>query len=312
LQFCVLLKVIIHRNRYPEPYLIAPPFREADVRNCSACPAGSSASGYQFAPGQFCTARCIALGKPTELVAIAPLDHRHPSQGVSVTFGGGDGGREMTYNVRCKPGTSLAPAATQPSLLHYVVEFEGDAGCGKTLTSGCPAPPPLAKPTPAQLAWSDMEIGALIHFNMATTGSCSTDPSTFNPTKLDTDQWVEAFESFGVREAVLVAKHGCGFVTWPTKAKMPDGTTYNYSVASSSWEGGKGDVLASFKSSCLKKGIGVGYYYSLGSNGYTSRLKLSAAELEAIEIQQMTELWTTYGNNGNLTEIVSPALRFPQ
>ena len=51
----------------------------------------------------------------------------------------------------------------------------------------------------------------------------------------------------------------------------------------------------------MKKGIGVGYYYSLGSNGYTSRLKLNATELEAIEVQQMTELWTTYGNNGNLT-----------
>ena len=31
-----------------------------------------------------------------------------------------------------------------------------------------------------------MEIGALIHFNMATTGGCSKDAATFNPTKLDT------------------------------------------------------------------------------------------------------------------------------
>ena len=61
----------------------------------------------------------------------------------------------------------------------------------------------------------------------------------------------------------------------------------------------------------MKKGIGVGYYYSLGSNGYTSRLKLNATELEAIEIQQMTELWTTYGNNGNLTELVSPGCPHP-
>ena len=230
-------------DSYPEPYLIAPPFRQADVSNCSACPSSGHASGYQFAPGHFCTARCIALGLPTQLAAPPqPLDSAHPSQGVSLTFGGGDGGREMTYNVRCKSGAPLAPAAAQPSLLKYVVEFEGHAGCGKKLTSGCPAPPPLAKPTPEQLAWSDMEIGALIHFNMATTGSCSPDPSTFNPTKLDTDQWAESFEAFGVREAVLVAKHGCGFVTWPTKAKMPDGSTYNYSVASSSWQGGKGDA----------------------------------------------------------------------
>lgn len=83
-------------DSYPEPYLIAPPFREVDISNCSACPPGSVASGYQFAPGHFCSARCIALGKPAELVATAPLDHRHPSQGVSLTFGGGDGGRKVT------------------------------------------------------------------------------------------------------------------------------------------------------------------------------------------------------------------------
>eukprot|EP01043_Picozoa_sp_COSAG02_P075440 COSAG02_NODE_15559_length_1160_cov_1.256362_2_plen_151_part_01 len=40
-------------DSYPEPYLIAPPFREVDISNCSACPPGSVASGYQFAPGHF-------------------------------------------------------------------------------------------------------------------------------------------------------------------------------------------------------------------------------------------------------------------
>ena len=42
---------------------------------------------------------------------------------------------------------------------------------------------------------------------------------------------------------------------------------------------------------------------SLGSNGYAKRLGLTPAQLQAVEIQQMTELWTTYGNGGNLTEI---------
>ena len=90
---------------------------------------------------------------------------------------------------------------------------------------------------------------------------------------------------------MLVAKHGCGYVTWPSKATLPDGSEYNYSVAHSTWRGGKGDVLGDFKTSCLKKGsesskrsppvvslssdteplaptVGVGYYYSLGSNNY--------------------------------------------
>ena len=150
-----------------------------------------------------------------------------------------------------------------------------------------------------------------IHFNMATSGgsiatggSCSKNPSTFNPTKLDTDQWVASFTAFGAREAVLVAKHSCGFVTWPSNATMPDGSRYNYSVASSSWREGKGDVVASFKASCLQAGLGVGYYYSLGDNSYTKGLRLTAKQLEVIELQQMRELWSgEYGNGGNLSEI---------
>ena len=49
-------------------------------------------------------------------------------------------------------------------------------------------------------------------------------------------------------------------MTWPSIAKLPDGGSYNYSVAYSKWKNGKGDVLASFKSSCLKRDLGVGYY----------------------------------------------------
>jgi hypothetical protein len=74
---------------------------------------------------------------------------------------------------------------------------------------------PLPKPTAEQLAWQEMEIGALVHFNMATYapagtrpgGVCSPDASTFNPALLDTDQWADSFAAFGAREAVLVVKH---------------------------------------------------------------------------------------------------------
>ena len=32
----------------------------------------------------------------------------------------------------------------------------------------------------------------------------------------------------GAKEAVLVAKHGCGFALWPSNATEPDGSRYNY------------------------------------------------------------------------------------
>lgn len=58
---------------------------------------------------------------------------------------------------------------------------------------------------------------------------------------------------------MLTAKHGCGFCLWPTKAKLPNGTTYGYSVGG---PGGIGvDVLKMFQDSCNKAGLGHGFYY---------------------------------------------------
>ena len=53
-------------------------------------------------------------------------------------------------------------------------------------------------------------------------------PSSFAPTSLDTDNWAASMTALGVKEAVLTAKHGCGFAIWPTHAKLPNGTRYPY------------------------------------------------------------------------------------
>lgn len=67
------------------------------------------------------------------------------------------------------------------------------------------------------------------------------------------------------------------------------------------------DVLGAYVKSMEKAGIGHGFYYSLGANFYLqqgqaagSGPNVSAAEFQAIEIYQLTELWTKFGN---LTEI---------
>ena len=104
---------------------------------------------------------------------------------------------------------------------------------------------------------------------MATTRNCS-DPDAFAPARLDTDQWVASFEAFGAREAVLVAKHACGFCTWPSNATLPDGSRYPYSTAFSAWRGGTGDVVAAFVESVTRAGLGAGYYYSLHQLARTS------------------------------------------
>ena len=69
--------------------------------------------------------------------------------------------------------------------------------------------------------------------------------------------------------------------------------------------GGRGDVVQRFVDSCNRAGIGVGFYYSLGSNNYAESKGWSPEELQAVERQQLAELWGRYGNraNGGLTEV---------
>jgi alpha-L-fucosidase len=177
----------------------------------------------------------------------------------------------------------------------------------------------LPLPTPQQLAWQKGEIMALVHFNMATffkNGDPGCDasnwkesqkPSSFAPSSLDTDNWAAAMAHLGVHEAVLTAKHGCGFAIWPTQAKLPNGTAYSYHSDV--------DVLGQFSASMAKAGIGHGFYYSLTNNFFLNvgghvahgthgalpgQVPVTQAEFEAIAVQQVGELWANYGN---LTEM---------
>ena len=62
------------------------------------------------------------------------------------------------------------------------------------------------KPSPAQLAWQDLEIGVILHFSTNTFldrewGDGTASPSTFNPSHVDTDQWMKAAKSGGAKYA---------------------------------------------------------------------------------------------------------------
>jgi len=116
------------------------------------------------------------------------------------------------------------------------------------------------KPSPAQVHWQDLEIGVIIHFGTNTFlnrewGDGTASPSVFNPTHVDTDQWMEAAKSAGARYAVLVAKHHDGFALWPTAQT-------DYSVKHSPWLNGKGDLVRMASDSAHKAGLGFGVYLS--------------------------------------------------
>ena len=129
----------------------------------------------------------------------------------------------------------------------------------------------LSKPTPPQAAWHDMELGMFIHFDLFTwypeynfrSWQHLTSPETFQPAKLDTDQWIEAAVGMGARYAVLVARHCLGFSLWPTDV---DG--YSHSVKHTSWGNGKRDVVGEFVQSCRKYGIKPGIYCNMHANEY--------------------------------------------
>src|ERR1700742_4864730 len=85
-------------------------------------------------------------------------------------------------------------------------------------------------PAPYQTAWQDLEIGVIIHFSTNTFlnrewGDGTASPSTFNPSRVDTDQWMQVAKSGGAKYAVLVAKHHDGFALFPS-------THTDYSVKS--------------------------------------------------------------------------------
>ena len=158
-------------------------------------------------------------------------------------------------------------------------------------------------PTPSQLEWADAEIGVIIHLDINIYSPDSfnyrrkeTLPplQVFNPSNLNTDQWIKAAHDAGAKYAVLVAKHGTGFCLWPSKV-------HNYPVGGTPWKNGKGDIVGDFIKSCKKYGVRPGIYYSTGSNtfyGVHNDNFFSAnarKEFNKMMLAQLTELWTQYG-----------------
>jgi len=116
------------------------------------------------------------------------------------------------------------------------------------------------RPSPQQIDWQDLEFGVIIHFSTNTFldrewGDGTAGPSVFNPTQFDPDQWMKAIRDSGARYVVLVAKHHDGFCLWPT------GQT-DYSVKSSPWKSGKGDVVGDVARAARKYGLKFGIYLS--------------------------------------------------
>lgn len=172
-------------------------------------------------------------------------------------------------------------------------------------------PQKLARPTLQQLAFQDFELGVFIHYSIDTYAekgklSGSTPASAFNPTALNTEQWILAAKAMGATYVVLTARHEQGFCLWPTK-------TTDYSIKSSPYKNGKGDIVKEFVEACRKHNLKVGLYtapwidshweidntgYKGGETGNINKLDDPVLYEKALqkEKEQIRELMTNYGS----------------
>jgi len=110
-------------------------------------------------------------------------------------------------------------------------------------------------------------------------------PKIFNPSELDTEQWMEAAVAMGMKEICLTAKHAGGFTMWPSKH-----TPYGVH-GSTSFRGGKGDILKEFVQSAKKWGIKVCYYNNPMTDGFLTQVaRLNEEQYMAAQKGILTEL----------------------
>ncbi len=147
-------------------------------------------------------------------------------------------------------------------------------------------------PAPYQVAWQDLEFGVILHFSTNTFldrewGDGTASPATFNPSHFDPDQWMRAIRASGAKYVVLVAKHHDGFCLWPTQQT-------DYSVRTSPWQGGKGDVVGDVARAARKYGLRFGVYLSPWDR-HEPKYKDNAA-YDAYYNAELEELASRYGD----------------
>lgn len=125
----------------------------------------------------------------------------------------------------------------------------------------------IVKPSPHQLKWHESELGVIFHYDLHvfdgrkyTQGENRIEPiedyNIFNPTELDTDQWVRSAKAAGAKYAILTATHETGFALYQSKVNP-------YSLKALDWKDGKGDIVRDFVNSCRKYDILPGIYVGI-------------------------------------------------
>lgn len=150
-------------------------------------------------------------------------------------------------------------------------------------------PVPSTTPSAAQQQQIARKYGMFIHFGINTFHDeewtdGSKPASSYAPSAIDAEQWIQTAKDAGMKYVILITKHHDGFCLW-------DSQYTGYDVASS---GNPTNVVEEVAKACKKHGIGLGLYYSLWDrkvNGDVADRKQDAA-YNTYMINQLEELIT--------------------
>ena len=150
--------------------------------------------------------------------------------------------------------------------------------------------PDSVHPSPWQIAYQKKEKIAFVHFGMNTFtnkewGTGKADPSLFNPTDINADQWAKTLSENGFKTLILTAKHHDGFCLWPSRYT-------DYDIANSPFKNGNGDIVKEVSEACRKYHIDFGIYLSPWDRHEKS---YGTPAYNDFYVKQLRELLTQYG-----------------
>lgn len=168
---------------------------------------------------------------------------------------------------------------------------------GKEDNNNVEAPLPYGPtPTDKQVEYSKEEMAAFVHFGMNTFtdvewGNGKENPSVYNPTELDPDQWAKVLSENGFKKIILTTKHHDGFSLFDSPDSDHDITN---SAINESVRGR--DIVKELSDACAKYGLKFGVYLSPWDQNNENYGDGNGYDYNDYYMTQLRKLLTEYGD----------------